>query len=373
MDIILDKVKMDLPKIRRAVEKLAARELSALSEPCYYPRTKKIYFELLKVMGLETKDFKAFVKRSYKGSKAQKWLFYQDPATNLLIFIMYLFLKKRNKAGYHSTVLYHLIVQYSRLMHKQLKYCNPDIFRQTLENLTKTHLFVREKTISNALYYLSREIYANRKYEEGILDWDMDKILEFQVVSRTRVSQSVKSFVGNYYKVREKGDAVKTYEEPTGDEEDYRPDVKVGQRGKKTIDQIVGRFVVYKIIDKQALEEAKKISRIKTSIATVITGKLVNKKYSDNIRLILQLFVKNLPDASSVCGKKFHPYVKKLMAVKRTRATVYFKQQVNILLIKVLEDAGHKDAYNSYTTQTQFIINTFLAYYLTIVLRNNIC
>jgi hypothetical protein len=61
------------------------------------------------------------------------------------------------------------------------------------------------------------------------------------------------------------------------------------------------------------------------------------------------------------------------MAVKRTRATVYFKQQVNILLIRILEDAGHKNVYDSYTSQTQFIINTFLAYYLTIVLRNNLC
>jgi hypothetical protein len=373
MDIILSKAKVNLPQLRRAIERLAAKDLSALSEPCYYPRTKKFYFELLNLMNLKDKDFKEFVKRSYKGSKAQKWLFYQDKATNLLILIMHLFLKKRNKAGFHSIVLYHIIVQYSRLMHKQLKYCNPDIFRQTLEGLTKTHLFAREKTISNALYYLSREVHANRKYAEGILEWDIDKIVEFQVVSRTRVSQSIKSFVENYYKVKEKGDIVKTYEEPTGDEEDYRPEVKIGQRGKKSIDEIVKKFVVYKLIDKKALEESKKISKIKTSIATIITQKLINKKYTDNIRMILQLFVKGLPDVSSICGNKFYPYIKKLMAVKRTRANVYFKQQVNILLIKVLEDAGHKDVYDSYTTQTQFIINTFLAYYLTIVLRNNLC
>jgi len=149
--------------------------------------------------------------------------------------------------------------------------------------------------------------------------------------------------------------------------------VKVGQRGKKTIDEIVKRFAIYKIIDSKAAEEAKKISKIKTSIATIITQKLVNEKYSDSIRIILQLFIKELPDVSSMCGPKFYPYVKKLMAVKRTRANVYFKQQVNILLIKVLEEAGHKNAYESYTSQTQFIINTFLAYYLTIVLKNNIC
>lgn len=372
MEIILSKAKVNLPQIRRVIEKLAAKELSALSEPCYYPKTKRFYFELLGILKLKDRDFKEFVKRSYKGSKAQKWNFYQDPATNLLIFIMHIFLKNRNKAGYHSTILYHIIVQYSRLMYKQLKYCNPDIFRQTLENLTKTHLFAREKTISNALYYLSRELLANRKYKEGILEWNMDKILEFQVVSRSRVSQSVKSFVENYYRIRESGDIVKTHEEPK-DEEDRMPDVKIGQRGKRTVDEVVKRFVTYKTIDKKALEEAKKLSRIKTSIATIISQKLVDEKYSENIRMILQVFIKDLRDVSSLCGSKFYPYVKKLMAVKRTRATVYFKQQVNILLVKVLEDAGHKKAYDSYTSQTQFIINTFLAYYLTISLRNYIC
>ena len=374
MDIILSKAKVNLPQLRKAIEKLAARELSALSEPCYYPKTKRFYYELLSLMGLKDKDFKAFVKRTYKGHKAEKWAMYQDPATNLLILIMHLFLKKRNKAGFHSVVLYHIIVQYARLMYKQLKYCNPDIFTQTLERLTKTHLFAREKTISNALYYLSREVYANRKYAEGILEYNIDEIVNFQVVSRTRVSQSVKSFVENYYKIREKGDVVKTHEEPTGDDdEDRRPDVKVGQRGKKVIDDIVKKFVIYKVIDSKAAEEAKKLSKIKTSIATIIIQKLVNEKYADNIRMVLQLFIKEIPDVKSMCGDKFYPYVKKLMAVKRTRATVYFKQQVNILLIKALEEAGHKEAYDSYTTQTQFIINTFLAYYLTIVLRNNLC
>ena len=130
MDKILSNAKINLPQLRRAIEKLASKELSALSEPCYYPKTKKFYFELLNLMNIKDKDFKEFVKRSYKGSKAQKWLFYQDKATNLLILIMHLFLKKRNKAGYHSAVLYHLIIQYSRLMHKQLKYCNPDIHLQ---------------------------------------------------------------------------------------------------------------------------------------------------------------------------------------------------------------------------------------------------
>jgi len=78
MDIILSKAKVNLPQLRRAIEKLAARELSALSEPCYYPKTKRFYYELLALMGLKDKDFKAFVKRTYKGHKAEKWAIYSS-------------------------------------------------------------------------------------------------------------------------------------------------------------------------------------------------------------------------------------------------------------------------------------------------------
>jgi len=96
-------------------------------------------------------------------------------------------------------------------------------------------------------------------------------------------------------------------------------------------------------------------------------------KYSDEIRLILQLFIKGLTDASMFCGKNFYIYVKKLMAVKRTNSRVYFKQQINILLMKVLKDIGYTKTFNSYTAQTQFIVYSYLAYYLTLVMRNSVC
>ena len=61
------------------------------------------------------------------------------------------------------------------------------------------------------------------------------------------------------------------------------------------------------------------------------------------------------------------------MAVKRTKSTVYFKQRVNILLLKVLEDVKFKNRFESLTSQTKSLINLFLAYYITMVLRNTIC
>jgi len=129
MEILLSKAKVNLQELRREIEKLAASEITQLSEPCYYPRTKKFYFILLNSLKLKDKDVKEFVKRTYKGTKASAWKLYHDPATNLLLVIMNLFLKRGWSKAYLSTLIYHLVIQYSRIMHSVLPYCNPDTFR----------------------------------------------------------------------------------------------------------------------------------------------------------------------------------------------------------------------------------------------------
>jgi hypothetical protein len=373
MDQLLEKAKIDLRGLRREIEKLAAHEVTNLSEPCYYPKTKKFYFILLNSLKLKDKDVKDFVKRTYKGTKASSWMLYQDPATNLLLVIMRLFLQNGWTKAYLSTLIYHLVVQYSRIMHGTLPYCNPDIFRSTIETLTKTHLFVRERSVGNALLYLANEISRQKKMTENLLGWTLDGIINFQVTTRHRVAQSAHSFITNYHKVRDEGGAIKAQPEPEADEEHGKYQYTVLERGKKAIDDVVKKFVVYKTIDRKALEDAKKFSKVKTSFAVVISNALRDKKYADDIRMILKLYIKGIDNTNLLCGKGYEAYVKRLMAVKRTRSQIYFKQQINILLEKVLKDTKNKKIYDSYTSQTQFIINSFLAYYITSTFKNSVC
>ena len=373
MKILLSKAKVNLQELRREIEKLAASEITQLSEPCYYPRTKKFYFILLNSLKLKDKDVKEFVKRTYKGTKASAWKLYHDPATNLLLVIMNLFLKRGWSKAYLSTLIYHLVIQYSRIMHSVLPYCNPDTFRSTIETLTKTHLFVRERSVGNALLHLANEISRQKRMTEHLLKRDVDGIVDYQVRTRHRVAQSSHSFITNYHKTRKEGGAIKSQLEPESDEEKNLYQYKVLERGKKAIDGVVKKFVVYKVVDKNALEEAKKLSKVKTSFAVVISNSLSDDKYTDNIRMILKLYIKGITEASLLCGKNYASYVKRLMAIKRTRLQVYFKQQVNILLLNLLKGTNNKKLYDSYTSQTQFIINSFLAYYITATLKNSIC
>jgi len=371
MQIFYDKVNPNISQLKRYITTNAARELSALSEPCYYPKTKRFYYELLNILKVTDKDVKAFVKRTYKGTKAEKFKLTNDPATNILVFIMYYFLKKREQSAFTSTLVYFMIIQYSRLMHKQIKYCYPDTFKYTLDTLTRTHLFFREKSIPNSLYYLARQVQTN--YTDDIKNWNVDGIIAFLSSARTRISQSVKSFAKGYYLNRRNGAMIKTQGEPKDGEDDNGYQYEVLEKGQKLVDDVTKKITQYKIIDREAFDEAKKITKIKTSIATIISNGVTKDNHINNVKIALQLFVKEAKTVDMVCGKEFYVYVKRMMAVKRTVAQLYFKAQINILLMEILKDVGFLKTYQSYTSQTQFIINSFLAFYLTLMLRRSIC
>jgi len=76
---------------------------------------------------------------------------------------------------------------------------------------------------------------------------------------------------------------------------------------------------------------------------------------------------------SKLCGKSYTDHVRQLMSLKRTKMKIYFKQQINILILDLLKDFDYLEKYNSQTNQTQFLINLFLAYYLTMILKNTLC
>jgi hypothetical protein len=59
--------------------------------------------------------------------------------------------------------------------------------------------------------------------------------------------------------------------------------------------------------------------------------------------------------------------------LKRTKEQIYFKQQIEILLNKVLVEIDYLDKYNSLRNPIKYQINLFLAFYLTILFRRTLC
>lgn len=370
MKEILSKIRLNIGQLKSLTVRYAGDELSAISEPCYYPKTKKPYFDFLDALNLTEKDVKEFIKRAYKGTKAETFAIVNEPFTNLLLIIMHIFATHRDKSGFMYSMVYFTIMHYARLMNKQIQYCNPDIFRYALEHLTKTHLFSRERTIANAIYFLAREF--ERKYFTDIQKWDIERIIAFIQENRTRLSQSIKSFAEAYYNAHQTGGTIKTQTDFSDDEANAYQ-YQSNERGKAKIEEVIRKLNVYKIVDKKALEDAKNLSKVKGLIADAIAKELVDVSHTEKVRMVLYMFLKDLISAPDLCGNGFIPYVKKLMAVKRTIATVYFKGMVESLLVDVLKKTNLYSQYQSYTSQTQFIINTFLAYYITMYLRNSTC
>jgi hypothetical protein len=370
MQEILSKTHLNFPKLKSITVHHAGEDLSGLSEPCYYPKTKMPYHDYLNALGLTERDIKDFIKRAYKGTKAEAFNVVNEPFTNLLLIIMHIFSTHRDKSAFKYAMIYFCIVHYSRLMNKMMQYCDPDAFRYAMDNLTKTHLFAREKTISGAMYFLANEF--ERKYYDDIQKWDVERIIAFIQECRTRISQSIKSFADAYYNAKETGSAIKTQTDFSDDEANSYQ-YQNNDRGKAKIEEVIKKLTVYKVIDKKALEDAKNLSKVKGIIADTIVKELTDVSHMEKVRTALYMFLKGVTNSSELCGSNFLPYVRKLMAVKRTVAQMYFKGVIESLLVDILKNTSLYPQYQSYTNQTQFIINTFLAYYLTMYVRHSTC
>jgi len=371
MEILLNKAKINRIQLRQFIIRITAEELSSLSEPCYYPALKKYYFDLLKLTGLNERDIIDFFSNLFKGTKAPEGFLLNDETTNLLIFIMHYFLINKDDIGYSATMLYHMIRQYSNLMHRRIAFCQPEAFKYALDNISKTHLFAREKTIPNAIYFLSKEMI--RLHTDHLLNAEPDGIFAMVYLSRHRLSQSLRSFAELYYKAAKEGLGYKTQEEAPEESETERYQKQESDRSKMVAERVIQSIVVYKNIDKSAIEDAKKVTRININLANQLANKLVDMKYSDDIRIIVELFVKDLSSVSELCGSKFLPYTRSLMSLKRTTKQIYFKKQVNDLTIKLVKDIGYYDKFESLTNQTQFLISAFVAFYIAIVTRHLVC
>jgi hypothetical protein len=371
MQELLNQVKIDESRIKRLVVNIVSSNLSSLAIPCFYPELKKHLYEFLRISNITEKDIKEYTKRRWKGRKESKFRAQSDPIANFYVFLIQYFLRKKDKNAYKHFMIFYLIRHYANLMRKYFKYCNDETFKYALEILTRTHLFAREKTIPNALFFMSDEMI--RRYTRALEKDDLDGISKFMQESRNRVEQSLRSFASTYYRTAESGAGLKTEEIPEdSDNEDAYKSVSI-ETGTRLIDDIVRKITVYRYIDHKGLEESRRLAKVNASLATQIVGKLNDTKHVDNLRIIFKLFVKELKDAKSLCGKDYYPLVRKLMSVKRTRSQIYFKQQVGLLLVDVLKKIGYEKKYNDLTSQTQFLINLFLAYYVTMVLRNSVC
>lgn len=366
MDTLLEKSKIDERQLTKFVRTISTNELSNLSEPCYYPQLKKYKFELLRICNLKENDIKQLPKRLFKGTKWSRFQLHNDDYTNFLIFIMYYFSSNENQIGFTSTMLLYVIRQYSNLMHRSIKYCNEEIFKYALDSLSNIHLFKREKTIGNALHYLSEQYI--RKYSNSIKKVDVDNIGKFIQESRHRINQSVKSFAELYYQIHEKQQAYKKPLEIDGQEiEVFIP------KGATLIDKFVKTITIYRQFDKKAFDVAINKTKVDKRLAEEIVVELAKSEYSERLTIILRLLLNQIEDLDTLCSDEFLEVIKNLMSIKRTKEKIYYKQQVIYLLENIISSLNKISEYEKLNDRNKFFLFSFLSYYISISFRNYLC
>ena len=377
MKDLLQKANFNDVALKRYVSTLTVNELNNLAEPCYFPDWQKHYHELLHATGLDDKDIKAFAKRFYAETESSITMakygkvsqLQIDPGSNLLVILMHHFLLKKDQQTYSTLMILYLIRQYGNALHKSFpKFCDSEVFSYTLDHLNPTHLFTREKTIANAIFHLATEI--RRRFTPAILELDADKISKMIRESRSRITQSIRSFAEAYYEYKEKGLGTVTQKEPIEGEDVYPQEL---EKGNRVAEDVAKKICVFKEMDYKAIDQAKALTRINTSLTIIIAKALQKPELMQDVKFIIELFFKDMKSVNDICGKNSISYIKKLMSIKRTSKSVYFKQEINTLLLKVIQDSSLQSKYNKLTSQTQFQINSFLAFYLAFYTKNLIC
>jgi hypothetical protein len=369
MNRLLTNANIDYPRLKRYISKVAATELMKLTEPCYIPKLKVHYYEILKLCKLNESTVKNFVKEYYKGTPASRWKLQNDPITNLLICIMFYFLNKNDISGFRFTMVLFIVRYYTNLITRHLpNYCDQDTFRYTLEHLTKTHLFIREKSIPGGLFHLSKEL--EKRYKDKIKRGDVDDIAKFITESRHRVEQSVISFAEYYYRSNKEGKGSSIQTEPS-DTEDTSLIYQSPQKGEKVINDVVKYITLYKSTDQKAYNKAREITKLNTSICTIIINQLKDLKYSDSIKNSLNGFIRNLTTIDMLCGNDFFIYVQKLMVIRSSKnISILFRREIDNIIKRMKTDSNILKSMSQSFDRSSSL---FLALYITLILRNRTC
>jgi hypothetical protein len=365
MNQLLSTAHIDDARLKSILSRIQG-ELLKLSKNGYCPNLEKSKLDLIRASGLTKQDIDDFSERIWKGRPEERRRYPPDQFTLFLVWLMWYCLNQNDVPGFRSALIYHMVRQYRTLFRfKYFKeFCNPDRFSSALDALGKSHLFSRKGSIPNAISYLSNALA--KKYEQGIKDRDLNAISKFITESRSRLNQSLKTLANFYYEQRIASDEER--------------DDHAGSFSLNTPDQLVSD-ITYQIcgkgyIDQEAISEAKKITKISDSMATALVHELSNGttpfEYSEDVRLILELFSNGLSSTEICQFRTFIKHLNRLIRVKKTTKPVYFKKEVVDLTTALVKNSGRKQEFLSLTPQTRSRICQFLAYYITTVLRNTV-
>lgn len=361
MQQLLSIAHIDDAELKSILIRIRGGELLRLSEPCYYPNVVEFYLQLIHATGLTKRDIDDFVERTWRGRPKDKLKYFRG--ASFLVWLMWYCLTQNDVPGFKSVLIYHMIKQYRKLYKIYFRtICNPNVFILALDGISKSHLFSGKGAIPGGISYLSNELA--QKYEQGIKNWDLDEISKCITESRSRLNQSFHSFANLYYAILKNPGESRI---PSTEVNSPIPTLR-----EELLQYVASQICTGGYKDQQAIDDAKKITKISDTMATALVDELSNGTTSIDYLDRLQYLITTLLASPLLTPTPngIDDIVTRLMSIKRTTDPVFFKKEVQDLASVLVENSGHKQEFRSLTPQTQFRIFKFLAYYIGRVLRN---
>lgn len=368
---------IDYTKIHRYIINIISEEFANMVENCYYPKVSKnskLYRDLLYMTNSKEINLIRYAKEKFTmktvGTKStSRFLF--DPYTNLLILIIQEFLRNKDISAAEATFHLFALRYYTNILYKgttprgsHTKICNPNYFQYALDKLSKNHMFVKQKTIPNSLMYYSRTIL--KKYMKALIEDDSNEIAAMIIEIRSRIAQSMRSFFKYYYQAKEEKDRLAKIKQ----EMDY--DRSHEQKLKIFIGRITKDMCVFGRIDHVAVREASALIKFNKKLSEEYAKNLSSPDFVDDVNVALFLLVKDIKDLSIVKNTNFLDHVQRLMSIKVTKQTVYFKKTVQDIHDQVIDNLKLKEWYDKLSIQSKSISRNFIAYYFAFYLRRYI-
>lgn len=363
---------INLPELHRFILNKISVEFSNMVENCYYPKIADIYRELLYMTHTNEKDLRKYSKEKYLTvfSYSGKFQLLHDPYTTLLIIIIQEFLKKKDFAAAQAAFHLFSLRYYTNSFHKMTtpagsrkSFCNKPAFQSALESLSKNHMFVKQKTIPNAIMYYS--VNVMKTHLNNLMTDNAAGLFKMIYSLKTTIMQSMRSFAKAYYEEYERGN-ISNEKEDGSQNVDQSHEIKL----KNFISQIASDICIYGKVDTTAALNASQLLKFNKKLSIEYSQKLTIPQFKDDIETALYLILKDSKDISHIKSTEFLDYVQKLMSIKVTKAEVYFKKSIDNIHNGIINLLGLHPWYDKLSIQSKAISRNFVAYYLVFYLRN---
>ena len=341
----------------RYLTKYLAKELSAITKPCYYLKISRSWRDIIYLMGLDKTiidEFKKTIPRKYKPRKILS-----EATTITVIHGIVHFLKAKEFENAKLFFYFLTLKFYGSLTHKYFpSFCAPEVWTVALDKISGKHNFKIHNGISNTLIFLADKEFekTKRKFlklKERDDEWEF--LSRFVYSTRTRVEQSLRSFARTYYKLQ-KTEKLTIRKEREEEEEEAKASVP---------DEISTNICTYGQIDNTALKGAIIKSGIRSDLGAYVVKQISNVSYREDVKLILLLF-NRIISLSEICNER-----KRNLLVRRVLSDVLVKgYYIKKHLIKLLKKIDEEYLITN-INKNQSV--GFLTNYLTFYVRRRIC